>query len=164
MNASVGIRTDSAGRAQPAAFAALALLALAVCAVGLYAGRAPILSPYPEDWIGWARTTLTWSGVFAVGVVLLAVGAIGAARSLLPVRRPAARRAVTEPEAETMAEPAAETAPIATLRCAGNTTREVTAMVMLEAVQDSARPTQKPAPTMNISADVVNIMITSPAA
>ena len=104
MNASVGIRTDSAGRAQPAAFAALALLALAVCAVGLYAGRAPILSPYPEDWIGWARTTLTWSGVFAVGVVLLAVGAIGAARSLLPVRRPVARA----PEAELAAPPVAD--------------------------------------------------------
>ncbi|MDI7776320.1 hypothetical protein [Asticcacaulis sp. EMRT-3] len=72
----------------PAAFIALALLALAICAVALYAGRAPLLSPYPEDWIGWARTTLTWSGVFAVGVVLLVIGVIGTARTLLPVRQP----------------------------------------------------------------------------
>ena len=71
----------------------------------------------------------------------------------------ASGEAITRPS-----DPAAETAPIATLRLAGGTTREVTAMVMLDAVQDSARPTQTPAPMMNISADVVKIMITSPRA
>jgi tetratricopeptide (TPR) repeat protein len=88
MNAMSANRTQTAERAHPAAFAALALLALAVCAIGLYLGRAPILSPYPEDWIGWARSALTWSGVFAVGVVLLLVGVIGAVRSLLPAPKP----------------------------------------------------------------------------
>ena len=88
MNAKSANRTQTAERAHPAGFAALALLALAVCAVGLYLGRAPILSPYPEDWIGWARSALTWSGVFAIGVVLLLVGVIGAVRSLLPAPKP----------------------------------------------------------------------------
>lgn len=44
------------------------------------------------------------------------------------------------------------------------TAREVTVMVMLEAVQDSARPTQMPAPRVNVSADDDVIMTTRPAA
>jgi len=87
MNASYGNGTGKPGHGRAAAFAALGLLALAVCGIGLYMGRAPILSPYPEDWIGWARTTLAWSGVFAVGVVLLLLSLIGMVRSLLPAKR-----------------------------------------------------------------------------
>lgn len=82
MSASRGNATAS-DHGHPAAFAALSLVALIVCALGLYMGRAPILSPYPEDWIGWARTTLTWSGVFALGLALLLLGLIGLIRSLL---------------------------------------------------------------------------------
>ena len=60
--------------------------------------------------------------------------------------------------------PAAETAPIATLRPAADTVRDVTVIVMLEAVQDNARPMQRPAPMVKTSADVEIIMITRPAA
>jgi hypothetical protein len=61
-------------------------------------------------------------------------------------------------------EPAAETAPMVTLRFAAETVREATVMVMLEAVQDRARPTQMPAPSVKTSGVVANIMKTRPAA
>src|ERR1700712_1414729 len=67
--------------------------------------------------------------------------------------------AITRPS-----EPAADTAPMATLRLAADTVRDVTVMVMLEAVQDSARPMQRPAPNVKTSAEVEIIMITRPAA
>jgi len=53
---------------------------------------------------------------------------------------------------------------MATLRLAADTVRDVTVMVMLDAVQDSARPMQRPAPMVNTSADVETTMISRPAA
>lgn len=67
--------------------------------------------------------------------------------------------AITRPS-----DPAADTAPMATLRLAADTVRDVTVIVMLEAVHDNARPMQRPAPMVNTSADVETIMINSPAA
>jgi hypothetical protein len=67
--------------------------------------------------------------------------------------------AITSPN-----DPAADTAPMATLRLAADTVREVTVMVMLEAVQDNARPMHRPAPMVNTSAEAETIMITRPAA
>ena len=67
--------------------------------------------------------------------------------------------AITRPS-----DPAADTAPMATLRLAAETVRDVTVMVMLEAVQDNARPMQRPQPMVKTSADVEIIMITRPAA
>src|SRR3954462_3245401 len=61
-------------------------------------------------------------------------------------------------------DPAADTAPMATLRPAADTVRDVTVMVMLEAVHDSARPMHRPQPMVKTSADVEIIMIPSPAA
>ena len=71
----------------------------------------------------------------------------------------ASGEAITRPS-----EPAADTAPIATLRLAGDTVREVAVMVMLDAVQDSAMPTQTPQPSVNISAESAVIISTRPAA
>src|SRR3954451_2492423 len=71
----------------------------------------------------------------------------------------ASGEAITSPS-----DPAADTAPIATLRFAAETVREVTVMVMLEAVHDSARPMHRPAPMVNTKADVEIIMINNPAA
>src|SRR3954447_20445442 len=67
--------------------------------------------------------------------------------------------AITSPN-----DPAADTAPMATLRLAADTVRDVTVMVMLEAVQDNARPMQSPVPNVKTSAEVEIIMITRPAA
>src|ERR1700709_1777216 len=50
-------------------------------------------------------------------------------------------------------DPAADTAPIATLRLAAETVRDVTVIVMLEAVQDNARPMQRPQPLVTTSDD-----------
>src|SRR3954451_4843848 len=61
-------------------------------------------------------------------------------------------------------DPAADTAPMATLRFAADTVREVTVMVMLEAVQDNARPMQSPQPMVNTSAVVETIMTARPTA
>src|SRR3978361_584638 len=60
-------------------------------------------------------------------------------------------------------DPAADTAPMATLRLAAETVREVTVMVMLEAVQDNARPIQRPQPMVKTSADVEVLMISNRA-
>src|ERR1700754_1158026 len=59
----------------------------------------------------------------------------------------ASGEAITRPS-----DPAADTAPMATLRLAAETVRDVTVIVMLEAVQDNARPMQRPQPSGNTSA------------
>ena len=67
--------------------------------------------------------------------------------------------AITRPS-----DPAADTAPMATLRLAAETVRDVTVIVMLDAVQDKARPMHRPQPMVKTSADVETIMISNPAA
>src|SRR4051794_5180843 len=99
----------------------------------------------------------------------IAAGSITATRPRKPIKatcQPAVEisvcasgDAITKPS-----DPAADTAPMATLRLAAETVREVTVMVMLEAVQDNARPMQSPAPMVKTSADVEIIMISNPAA
>src|SRR3954470_7734269 len=81
-----------------------------------------------------------------------AAGTITAARPRKPISatcQPAVEiRVCASGEATTSpSEPAADTAPIATLRFAADTVRDVTVMVMLEAVQDSASPMHRPQPT-----------------
>ena len=97
----------------------------------------------------------------------IAAGSITAARPRKPISaicQPAVEisvcasgDAITRPS-----DPAADTAPMVTLRLAAETVRDVTVMVMLDAVQDSARPMQRPAPMVKTSADVENIMVTRP--
>ena len=67
--------------------------------------------------------------------------------------------AITRPS-----EPSADTMPMVTLRRAGVTAREATLMATLEAVQESARPTQMPEPSIRCRAEVALIMRPSPAA
>ena len=59
-------------------------------------------------------------------------------------------------------EPAAEIAPMVTLRLAADTARAETVMLMLDAVHDSAMPTQMPQPNVKASAVVAKIMVTRP--
>lgn len=59
-------------------------------------------------------------------------------------------------------DPAAEIAPMVTLRLAADTARADTVMLMLDAVHDSAIPTQIPAPKVKASAVVEKIMVTRP--
>src|SRR4051794_13243563 len=99
----------------------------------------------------------------------IAAGSITATRPRKPISavcQPAVEisvcasgEAITSPS-----DPAADTAPIATLRLAAETVRDVTVMVMLEAVHDKASPMQRPQPRVKTSAEVETIMITSPAA
>src|ERR1700704_6675568 len=99
----------------------------------------------------------------------MAAGSITATRPRKPISatcQPAVEinvcasgEAITRPS-----DPAADTAPMATLRLAAETVRDVTVMVMLEAVHDNARPIQRPAPMVKTSADVEIIMISNPAA
>src|SRR3954471_22567191 len=98
-----------------------------------------------------------------------AAGSITTARARKPISatcQPAVEISVcASGEAMTSpSEPAADTAPMATLRFAAETVREVTVMVMLEAVQDKARPMQSPQPMVNTSAVVESIMTARPAA
>jgi len=60
-------------------------------------------------------------------------------------------------------DPAADTAPMATLRWAGVTARAVTFMARFEAVQDKARPTHTPMPRVIIQADVACEVMIRPA-
>ena len=59
-------------------------------------------------------------------------------------------------------EPAAEIAPMVTLRLAADTARAATVMLMLDAVQDSATPMQIPMPRVSAIAVVAKIMVTRP--
>jgi tetratricopeptide (TPR) repeat protein len=64
-------------RASPVGFILLVVLALALAGFALYKGQAPVRTPYPEDWIIWARGTSTWAGALAVGFVVMLIGVIG---------------------------------------------------------------------------------------
>jgi len=76
-------------RSNPAGFFVLIALAVALAAFALYKGQAPVRTPFPEDWIIWARGTATWAGALAVGVVVLLIGVIGLVINLLSTARPA---------------------------------------------------------------------------
>ena len=67
----------SSSGARVTGFVVLTILAVAVCGVALFIGDAPYKSPYPSDWIGWARGDRTWSGVLVVGLIVLLIGIIG---------------------------------------------------------------------------------------
>ncbi len=64
-------------RSNPVGFLVLITLALALAAFALYKGQAPVRTPFPEDWIIWARGTATWAGALAVGFFVLLIGIIG---------------------------------------------------------------------------------------
>ena len=49
----------STRRNNTAGFVVLIALAVALAAFALYKGQAPIRTPFPEDWIIWARGTPT---------------------------------------------------------------------------------------------------------
>ncbi len=61
-------------------------------------------------------------------------------------------------------EPSAETEPIATMRLAGELVRAVTFIAMFEAVQESASPMHRPAPSVNTGAECAKRENSSPAA
>jgi len=61
-------------------------------------------------------------------------------------------------------EPAAETAPIAKLCLAGETAREVIAMLRFEPVQASATPISTPIPSVSNRGDVAKMLMRSPSA
>mgnify|MGYP002775605427 FL=1 len=97
-------------RSSPAGFFVLIALAVALAAFALYKGQAPVRTPFPEDWIIWARGTATWAGALAVGVVVLLIGVIGLIINLLSSARPA-RKAHHKPvpaEIELAAAPAVD--------------------------------------------------------
>ena len=97
-------------RSSPAGFFVLIALAVALAAFALYKGQAPVRTPFPEDWIIWARGTATWAGALAVGVVVLLIGVIGLIINLLGGARPA-RKAHHKPvpaEIELAAAPAVD--------------------------------------------------------
>ncbi|WP_443749542.1 tetratricopeptide repeat protein [Asticcacaulis solisilvae] len=93
-------------------FVVLTILAVAVCAVALFIGDAPYKSPYPSDWIGWARGDRTWSGVLVVGVIVLLIGIIGTVvralgALLFGLSRPKARKVPKAPKVRPAVEMAA---------------------------------------------------------
>ena len=77
-------------------FLVLIALAVALASFALYKGQAPIRTPFPEDWIIWARGTATWAGALAVGFFVLLIGVIGLVINLLTGVKPhkASRTAV----------------------------------------------------------------------
>jgi len=72
-----------------AGFFVLIALAVALAAFALYKGQAPLRTPFPEDWIIWARGTATWAGALAVGFFVLLIGVIGLVINLLSGMKPA---------------------------------------------------------------------------
>ncbi|ESQ76113.1 M48 family metallopeptidase [Asticcacaulis sp. AC402] len=77
-------------------FIALIILAVLICALAAVQGEAPITTDVASDWFSWARVAIMWAGVFACGLVLLAIGLIGAALSLLPRSGPKPAKTRTE--------------------------------------------------------------------
>lgn len=96
-------------RSNPVGFVVLIALALGLAGFALYKGQAPVRTPYPEDWIIWARGTSTWAGALAVGFVVLLIGIIGLVRNLFSARKPQKRPvATTMPELDLQAAPAVD--------------------------------------------------------
>ncbi|CAL4866643.1 hypothetical protein MMA231_00886 [Asticcacaulis sp. MM231] len=93
--------TSTTRKPGAAGFLILAVLAAALSAFALYKGQAPVRTPFPEDWIIWARGTAAWAGILALGAFLLLIGVIGTLRNLLPAPKPAvsAPRRKSRPEA-----------------------------------------------------------------
>jgi|GEM_PF-1293757 len=75
-------------RSNPAGFFVLIALAVALAAFALYKGQAPLRTPFPEDWIIWARGTATWAGALAVGFFVLLIGVIGLVINLFSGAKP----------------------------------------------------------------------------
>lgn len=102
----------SASGAKITGFVVLTILAVAVCGVALFIGDAPYRSPYPSDWIGWARGDRTWSGVLVVGAIVMVVGIVGTivrtmGALLFGLSRPKVRKAPKPRPAVEMAAPSA---------------------------------------------------------
>jgi len=87
-------------RTNPVGFLVLILLAVALAGFALYKGQAPIRTPYPEDWIIWARGTSTWAGALTVGFVVLLIGVIGLCLNLAGGRKSHPQRVRRAPSAE----------------------------------------------------------------
>jgi hypothetical protein len=104
MDAVSGTRRNS-----PVGFFVLIALAVALAAFALYKGQAPVRTPFPEDWIIWARGTATWAGALAIGVVVLLIGVIGLVINLLSSVKPQKKRRIAAAsEIELAATPAVD--------------------------------------------------------
>ena len=96
-------------RTNPVGFLVLIALAVALAAFALYKGQAPIRTPFPEDWIIWARGTATWAGALAIGFCVLLTGVIGLVINLLTGVKPRKAPRMTIPsEIELAAAPAVD--------------------------------------------------------
>ncbi len=87
---------DEAPRPKATGFVVLTILALALGAGVIYYARtaatpAPLTSPYPEDWLNWARTETLYSGLLLVAAVFLVMGLVGMMVRAMTPRRPAQR-------------------------------------------------------------------------
>ncbi|OYW82923.1 MAG: hypothetical protein B7Z26_02015 [Asticcacaulis sp. 32-58-5] len=79
----------SKSRRQPlTGFIVLVLAGLLMCAIAVFVGRAPVSSPYAEDWLSWARIETLPSGLLIVGAAVVLIGIIGSVfRLTTPVSR-----------------------------------------------------------------------------
>ena len=100
-NSTMDAYDDTPRRGGAGGFIVLALLALVLGGVVLYLGRtgttpAPLTSPYPEDWINWARAETVYSGLLLIAAVFFLIGFFGMlARMFAP--RPKRNRARVSP-------------------------------------------------------------------
>lgn len=96
-------------RTNPAGFFVLIALAVALAGFALYKGQAPVRTPFPEDWIIWARGTATWAGALAVGFFVLLIGVIGLIINLFSGVKPRkASRTAVPSEIELTTAPAVD--------------------------------------------------------
>ncbi len=96
-------------RTNPAGFFVLIALAVALAGFALYKGQAPVRTPFPEDWIIWARGTATWAGALAVGFFVLLIGIIGLIINLFSGVKPRkASRTAVPSEIELTTAPAVD--------------------------------------------------------
>lgn len=96
-------------RTNPVGFLVLIALAVALAGFALYKGQAPVRTPFPEDWIIWARGTATWAGALAVGFFVLLIGVIGLVINLLTGAKPhKTTKATTSAGIELAAAPAVD--------------------------------------------------------
>ncbi len=92
---SIDLGTQDTTAKKPGAlgFVFLAVVGLALIGFGLYRGNAPFFDTHIEDWINQARIEPSWTGVCVVGLVVMAIGVIGAlARAFVRLEKPAAKR------------------------------------------------------------------------